>query len=179
MATWALIINEVVHETTDNDPKDRFPSDMAWVKCPASVSAGYRFTDGSFTKPGFTLDELKSKRVLDIRRDCEAAIVGGFSSPALGDPHTYPSNTTAQLNLMGSVTDSLIPNLADDWQTPFWVCDASGDWAYKMHSAAQIQQAGRAGKAHVVNCQTTLESLTVAVLAAETAEEVVGLAWPS
>ena len=125
-----------------------------------------------------TLDEVKDDHVEGLRLACEAAILGGFASQALGPEHTYPSNFKDQINLMGSVTDSLMPELPSNWQTPFWVCDANDVWTWKMHNAAQIQQAGRDGKAHVVSCQTLLAELTATVLAAETAEAVASIIWP-
>lgn len=125
-----------------------------------------------------TLDQVKALHVATLRAACEASITGGFKSAALGAVHTYPSDMKAQINLMGSVTDSLMPNLASDWQTPFWVCDAAGVWTYKMHSAAQIQQAGRDGKALVISCQTLIDNLTNDVLAATTPAAVAAIVWP-
>jgi hypothetical protein len=121
----------------------------------------------------------KQKRVAELSEICAAKIIGGFSSAALGDSHTYPSDIKAQINLMGSVTDSLMPGLPTDWQTPFWVSDADGAWSYRMHNIAQIQQAGRDGKAHVVTCQAILEALTAEVSVAETAEAAASITWPT
>lgn len=125
-----------------------------------------------------SLDDIKEDRVDTLWAACEATITGGFKSNALGDAHTYPSDIKAQINLMGSVTDSVMPDLPANWKTPFWVCDAVGAWAWKMHSAAQIQQAGRDGKANVVRCQTLLASLTTEVMAAATPRAVSSIVWP-
>lgn len=125
------------------------------------------------------LEALRQRRISELSISCERAIIGGFVSEALGESHTYPSNIKDQINLMGSVTASILPGLPADWQTPFWVCDGSGVWAYKMHSAEQIQEAGRVGKAHVVAKQSTLDALTSEVLSANTEEEIVAVVWPS
>lgn len=125
-----------------------------------------------------SLDEIKTGRITALSADCAAAITGGFWSSALGEGHRYPSDLKDQINLMGSVTDSLLPDLDAGWQTPFWCRDAQGVWSWKMHTAAQIQQAGRDGKAHVVTCQTTLADLTISVLAATTSEAVSSVVWP-
>lgn len=125
-----------------------------------------------------SLDEVKAAHVEGLRLACEASITGGFTSGALGNAHIYPSDIKAQINLMGSVTDSLVPGLPANWTTPFWVCDVDGVWTWQMHDATQIQQAGRDGKAHVVRCQTLLGELTVSVLAAETTEAVASVVWP-
>lgn len=124
------------------------------------------------------LEATRASRIADLSASCERAIVGGFTSDALGQAHTYPSNIKDQINLMGSVTASILPGLPEGWQTPFWVCDSDGVWAYKTHSAAQIQEAGRVGKAHVVEKQSILDALTAEVLAAETPEDVMAISWP-
>lgn len=124
-----------------------------------------------------TLDDVKAEKITALRAACEAEIVSGFASSALGTEHTYPSDMKAQINLMGSVTDSLMPNLPSDWQTPFWVRDHAGAWSFKMHNAAQIQQAGRDGKAHVVACQAALDDLVAFVLAEGSASVVAKTYW--
>lgn len=182
---FARIENGIVLEiiVLDVAPEEAFhPGIAATLKeCAAHVESGWLFKDNKFEAPAVvapTLDAIKAARVEVLRTACEAAITGGFKSGALGDVHTYPSDMKAQINLMGSVTDSIMPNLSPDWMTPFWVCDAAGLWSWKMHNAAQIQQAGRDGKAHVVECQTTLATLTAAIITAETPERVDAIFWP-
>lgn len=125
------------------------------------------------------VEALRQRRISELSVICERTIVSGFNSVALGEIHVYPSNLKDQINLMGSVTDSLVPGLPEDWETPFWVCGPSGEWIYKMHTARQIQQAGRDGKAHVITNQTILDDLTNAVIAAETSEEIAAVSWPA
>lgn len=131
-----------------------------------------------FTAPtAIDISAVKEARVEALRLACETAITGGFKSSALGVVHAYPSDIKAQINLMGSVTDSLMPDLPADWSTSFWVCDAQGNWKWEAHTAAQIQQAGRDGKAAVVAAQTKLGELTAAVEAAKTKKAVEAITW--
>lgn len=123
------------------------------------------------------LDAAQQRRVATLTVICGAKITGGFASSALGAAHIYPSEIKDQINLMGSVTDSIMPELPADWQTPFWCRDAGGVWNWKMHDAAQIQQAGRDGKAHVVACQTTLATLNAQITAAKTVTAVNAIGW--
>lgn len=125
-----------------------------------------------------TLAELRNKKILELTAACAVMITGGYRSAALGAEHTYPSKMTDQINLMGSVTDSLMPDLPADWQTPFWVLAANGVWSWKMHNAVQIQQAGRDGKAHVMTCQGILAGQTDLVLSAQTPKAVNAVIWP-
>lgn len=137
----------------------------------------YLDAEGQWRTSGIA--EARDLQLAVLSSACAATITGGFRSSALGAAHSYPSGITDQINLMGSVTDSLVPGLPDAWQTPFWVMDGDGVWSWKMHSAAQIQQAGRDGKTHVVRCQTLLAELTVAVQNAQTEDEVAAIVWPS
>lgn len=124
------------------------------------------------------LDAARQKRSAALMITCGARIIGGFSSAALGSAHHYPSEMKDQINLMGSVTDSIMPDIPTDWQTPFWCQDASGAWSWQMHNTVQIQQAGRDGKAHVVSCQTTLATLNAQIAAAKTVAAVNAISWP-
>ncbi|QXZ71880.1 hypothetical protein [Agrobacterium sp. S7/73] len=184
---YVLVQDSKVLQIFDVDPK--LPTregatgehDPAVLEAPDAVDHDWVLKGNELLAPApvdGSLDAVKAARVEVLRAACEATIIGGFASSALGNPHTYPSDIKAQINLMGSVTDSLMPDLPADWATPFWVCDAVGAWAWKMHNAAQIQQAGRNGKAHVVKCQTLLGELTMHVLAATTAEAVASIVWP-
>lgn len=119
-----------------------------------------------------------AKKASVLREACAGAILSGYVSSALGSPHLYPSGIIDQINMMGSVTESILPGLSEGWSTPFWCRDDGGVWAFKPHTAAQIQMAGRDGKAHVVACQAMCDALTAVVLAAETLQEVEEVVWP-
>lgn len=149
-------------------------------ECSSAVGIGWEFVRDKFEAPKEetpTLDAVKAQRIGVLRSACEAQIMSGFSSDALGGPHSYPSDIKAQINLMGSVTDSLMPDLPANWSTPFWVCDEAGSWKWEMHNATQIQQAGRDGKANVVRNQAKLDELTSAVAAAKTKKAVEAVTW--
>jgi hypothetical protein len=123
------------------------------------------------------LPTAKERKIAELTQSCEADIVGGYSSSALGASHTYPSTMTDQINMMGSVTASLLPDLGSGWSTPFWCADSSDEWSFQPHSVVQIRQAGSDGKAHIVNCQGKLQQLSAAVFAATTPDEVAAVVW--
>jgi len=128
--------------------------------------------------PTPTLEEVKTSKVAELRVAGAAAIVGGFESDALGAVHGYPSTTTDQINLMGSVVAAQTPEgQALGWVTPFWCADPIGVWAFRDHTAAQIVAVGLAGKAHVVACQTRLDTLCTDVAVATTAAAVNAIVW--
>lgn len=96
------------------------------------------------------LQAHKDAKITILSAACRQAITAGFESAALGQPHLYPSQETDQLNLAGSVTDSLLADLPADWVTPFWCADLHGVWAMRPHTAEQIQQVGREAKARIL-----------------------------
>lgn len=151
------------------------PKETPSVGDSASLGQNGKWTFTAPTPMG--ISAVKEARIEALRLACETAITGGFKSSALGVVHAYPSDIKAQINLMGSVTDSLMPDLPANWSTPFWVCDAQGNWKWEAHTAAQIQQAGRDGKAAVVAAQTKLGELTAAVEAAKTKKAVEAITW--
>ncbi len=177
---WALVIDGIVHELTETDPTDRFHETLVWVECSADIQLGWSFVDGVFSgPPAASLADVKKTRIAALTTNCSAAIVGGYPSSALGEVHTYPSGITDQINMMGSVTASLLPGLAEDWTTPFWCADDAGVWQFRMHSINQIRQAGSDGKMHVVTCQATLDGVTAMVTASTTTAMVDAVAWPT
>ncbi|MEP9376218.1 hypothetical protein ABLE91_05870 [Aquabacter sp. CN5-332] len=115
-------------------------------------------------------------KVAELTGACAASIVAGYSSAALGASHEYPAQPVDQLNMMGSVTASLLPGLPLDWSTPFWCADEDGVWSFRPHTAAQIQQAGADGKAHVVACQEHLAALNADAMAASP-EALAAIVW--
>lgn len=123
------------------------------------------------------LTDLKAMRIADLTDVCAAAVISGYVSAALGEAHTYPSKITDQINMMGSVTASLLPEVPEDWLTPFWCQDSEGEWAFRPHSAEQIQQAGADGKQYILDCQAHLAALSVEVTAAATVEAVLAIVW--
>lgn len=108
---------------------------------------------------------------------CQDAILAGFTSSALGSPHTYPAKFTDQQNLNASVTASLLPGVDASWTTPFWCADAEGNWCYAAHTAAQIQRAGSDGKAAILVCLTKNQQLAAQIDAATTIEAVQAINW--
>ncbi|WP_058773321.1 hypothetical protein [Pseudomonas rhizoryzae] len=124
-------------------------------------------------------DPQQDKTVIraTIAGACNATILEGFISAALGAEHRYPAKLTDQSNLQASVLESLFPGLADDWTTPFWCQDATGTWAYRPHTAAQIQQVGTDGKNAINACIAHKIKLEEQLANAETLAEIEAITW--
>jgi len=185
MQTFARISNDLVEEIITLPEgvvlEEAFHSDLvATIKlCGSDVREGWSYDGADFSSPssGSSIEDVKAERIQALSTECERAIVSGYTSSALGEPHSYPCAIKDQINMSGSVLDSLMPGLPSDWNTPFWCAPAGGEWSYRPHTAAEIQQAGRDGKAHVISCQQKLKDLSAAVAQAATADAVAAIAW--
>ena len=142
-----------------------------------SHGGAFALVEGTVMPASFPLAVVKARLASSLRAACAAAITGGYASAALGSPHTYPSQSTDQANMIASVCASLLPGLPGDWSTPFWCADPEGVWAFHPHTAAQIQQVGSDGKAAVVAAQTKLTGLLAQVTAATTEDQVIAVTW--
>lgn len=116
-----------------------------------------------------TLDQARADKIAEMSFACATAIFAGFTSSALGAEYLYPAKMTDQSNLAGSILDSLIPGPAD-WTTPFWCADASGTWAFRMHTSTQIQQVGRNGKTAILAAMSYNEALRAQIETATMAQ---------
>lgn len=124
-----------------------------------------------------SLDQMRMRKIEEMNQACRQKIIGGFVSSALGEPYTYPANNQDQANLVASVTDSLIPGLPEGWVTPFWCVDNNGVWAFRPHSAAQIQRVGKEGKAAILEAMTVNENLRTEIMTADLSQ-LESITWP-
>lgn len=172
------VINTILWDsTTPYTP----PDGLTVVANPSGAGIGWTYVNGIFNAPpapAVSLAQAQAAAVAGLTAACGAAITGGYSSAALGTPHTYPMSQTDQINMLGSIAASTLPSgQVPGWTTPFMCADSTGAWALRPHTATQIQQAGQNGKAWVVTCQTHLAAQAAAVLAATTVADVEAITW--
>lgn len=100
---------------------------------------------------------------------CQAAIIGGFTSAALGDAHAYPSDLATQANQVQAATIAAGGAL--------WCQPSGGDWAFVAHTQAQAQQVVTDFAAARQALQQRLAALTNEVQAETTVAEVKAVVW--
>ena len=142
-----------------------------------TVQPGWTYTGGTFAPPIPSLDDARTLVLAELEAGCAATILEGFVSSALGAAYSYPSKASDQSNLQASVLASLFPGLAEAWTTPFWCQDAAGNWAYRPHTAAQIQRVGIDGKDAINACIAHKIQLEQQLAKAETLAEVEAITW--
>lgn len=115
----------------------------------------------------------RSKKKADLQEKCNEALVGGFTSSALGTVHTYPSHAQAQANF----NTELNRFLTDPTYTSckFYTEDAG----FLVHTKDQLTQAfhdghdfGNAQWAHLFDLFTKVDDPTVT-----TQTQLDGITW--
>lgn len=136
------------------------------------------FKDGVVVSdPAETFADKQARKVEQLKAACQASILAGFTSDALGDLHLYPAKPLDQANLVASVTAALLSDGIEGWETPFWCQDEAGAWAFVLHTSSQIKQVGLAGKASILAALSKNELLASQALAATTSEELDAVEW--
>lgn len=116
-----------------------------------------------------SLGETQAAKTAEINAACTAAIVGGFSSSALGASHTYDSELEDQLNLIGAV------GLGID--LPYRCADANGVKEFRLHTAAQLKQVAADGAMVKLAALENAATLKAQVQAAADAASVAAVVW--
>lgn len=146
-------------------PTPNFPiTDLEWntaLETGADTVDDVAFT--LFVTP--TADDVlvqtaKDRKIKELNEVCETSLVAGFSSSALGTPHTYQSDRDDQINLIGMVLDGV--------DSVFKCLDVgvTDTWAYRPHSISELQTVladGKTMKLTQLQKCTSLKSQVLAV----------------
>lgn len=156
-------------------------ADHAALMAAQSTGKQIAFVDGApaAVDPStlMTLDQLKAQKLAQLSDACHAAIIAGQTSNALGAAYTYPSGDVDQRNLNANVTASIMPGLPGGWTTKQMCADGSSVWAYRDHTAAQIQKAGVDVMTAIMVCLLKNDGYRAAVAAAADAAAVNAIVW--
>lgn len=148
----------------------------------AAQRTGLRITAGKDGKPvavdphlTMSLADAKVAKQTELSRACQATIIGGFTSNALGSPRTYPSDTINQSNILLAAQVSIAEGA--DWSTPLWCQDSRGIWAQVDHSSAQAQTVARDLHAWIRSNLQRNQLLRVKLASYNTQAGVANLTW--
>ena len=115
------------------------------------------------------LDVLKTRKAAELGAACQAEIVAGFSSAALGAEHTYDSKLEDQINLVGAA--ALAGPVA------YTCTDGAGVKTSRAHTAAEIAQVLADGAALKIGYLARFRDLQAQVMAAPDAAALDLIAW--
>lgn len=149
---------EIYHQTVSHRPADK-------VMVP-DVNGDPVIVDKTLLFADLVVDKRK-----EISDACEAAILAGFESAALGDVHQYPSDRDDQLNLSGTIQRSQLPLAQPTDLYPFKCSLDGGAMVFRPHTAAQIQQVGADAYNAIVNARVKNAQRQAQIDAAESASD--------
>lgn len=96
----------------------------------------------------FSLELLKRRKIARLKELCEAEILQGVDSDALGSYHHYDCDPQEQLNISNAVQYSTIVGFAEIKCT-----DSSGTKAFRVHTKEQVEAVFQAGAAYIHECR--------------------------
>lgn len=138
-----------------------FPDTLVEGVAPASASA--------------TLAAAQAEQRSFLGWACAKAIISGFTSSALGAPHSYGSTMTDQANLQGAAVAST--SAGPGWQTPIWCADEGGAWALVQHTGPQAMQVHSDMVAMISAARVRLAAMKAAVATETTVAAVQAIGW--
>ncbi|MEO9385607.1 DUF4376 domain-containing protein [Chromobacterium phragmitis] len=171
------------YDSIDSPPKDGENvisiTDEQWQTCLSQP--GWTVVDGMLFAPVPPSEAEQLRLAQRIQRQrlqaaCELAIIAGFASTALGArPNAYGSQLTDQNNLLSAL--SAAQGQPASWSMPLWCADEKGEWAFRPHTAAQVQSVNRDWLAFRTALQQRYAERVSRVQAAVTAQAVQEVAW--
>lgn len=182
MKTYAQIIDGTVHwifndaELPEFNPDDIYAVEITNLNPQPQV--GWVYDGAEFSAPAaLSIATLRASKSDQIRKACEAHILAGFESSALGAAYRYPSNDRDQVNLSGSVSRSILPAAQPGDAYPFLCMDAGGVWDYRLHTAAQIQAVGAAAYDFILAARVKNATLQAQIEVATNQGELDEISW--
>lgn len=116
------------------------------------------------------LPEAREKKLASLSESCREAIVGGFTSSALGSVHHYDGGIEDQVNIMGAAMAGVdLPFRCRD--------DVLREKIFRPHTAAQMAQVYADGVSYKLAQLSRLEIKRAALNNATTVDEVNAIEW--
>jgi hypothetical protein len=124
-----------------------------------------------------SLEQARADKLAELAALCAAEITAGIESGALGEKHIYPSLQTDQANLTASVVASILPGVDDKWVTPILCRNPAGLWAYRDHTARQVQQVGNDMKNVILTARVKRAKLADVAMTASSIAALRAIKW--
>lgn len=118
------------------------------------------------------VERLYGEQYKAINANCEQAITAGFTSAALGTPHTYSSQLDDQLNLTGAILRGL--------EMPYACRDEQGRKEFRPHTIEQLRHVGddfSLAKLQLLQRANQLKQLLDAARAAADVDALEAITW--
>ena len=132
------------------------------------VMLGWSYANGAFSAPlPPTLAQVQALQSQYVSGACQAAIVGGFTSSALGAAYSYPSDNITQANI-----NTVVPFGGSIWCQP-----SGGAWVFQAHTTTQALQVQKDMNTWIQAQQSKYAGLLTQIAAATSASAVQAIVW--
>lgn len=123
-----------------------------------------------------SLEESKAEKIAFLREACQAEILRGFSSSALGSLHHYSGEYENQINLIGLEAKARRSGASFSHKISCTNLE-TGEKARRSHTQTQIFQVFEDGSVYKETQISRLESLMSEVQSATTNDAVDAISW--
>ena len=136
----------------------------------SGAGIGWTYSGGVFAAPVIevTLSEAQAVQIASLSASCQAYLLAGFTSSALGSVHAYPSKLTDQQNQASVAASGAGGSL--------W-CETGSVWGFVAHTDEQATQVVADWKTYLNAAQAKLQTLAASVNAATTVAAVQAISW--
>lgn len=122
------------------------------------------------------LDYSKQKKIAELKRQCEAAITGGYQSTVVlastGEAHVYPTDRDDQLNMSGTANAAQLKPAGT--LIEFKTKDTG---KYELHTQDEIKAISLEVYDHILANLKKMNEKAAQVMACNTVEEVQTIEW--
>ena len=114
-----------------------------------------------------TLSFVRKKHISIISNSCQAAILSGFKSNALGSTYSYPSNVTDQININNAVVSG----------GSLWCMNDQSEWSFMQHSPEQASVVQKNMITHIQSKQNRYNDLVNTINTLTSKEDIQKVEW--
>lgn len=167
---YALILNSsnvAVGVHAYGEPQTTLPAnEVACTEAQAQNALQYGVVNGVVTQ---LLAPVQQAQIATIKAACQAQIVGGFSSSALGSAYNYPSDSVTQQNIQSAAQSGTSCGI--------WCENSSGVWAFMTHTPTELTKLFSDMATFIQTQQQKYATLSNNISAATTISSVQAITW--
>ena len=128
---YALILNASntgIGAHIYGEPQATLPAnEVACTQAQAQNPSQYGLVNGVVTQ---LLSAVQAAQIATIKAACQAQILGGFSSSALGSAYNYPSDSVTQQNIQSAAQSGTSCGI--------WCENSAGLWSFMTHTPIEL-----------------------------------------
>lgn len=97
MAKWAHIVDGIVVEVTDIDPRGRFHPSMIWIDCPDTVNQRWTYDGAAFAAPPTPSEPPPDFEQILANRVNAGILITSTSNPELNATYSMDTETMVEI----------------------------------------------------------------------------------